>query len=523
MSGGRHGAAMTPSQVQSPQTGGLNAPSPLDLRHRGISAKRVREALADPVAFSRATLPGYGLRRYQEGPALALAAAIAGRDRDLAIVFARQSGKDELLAQVLAWFVARYQRRGGSAVVAAPTLRPQAIVTRDRMLNRLELSALGAGYWRDGHKVGMGRAEVGFVSAGKDANTRGLTAASLLVANEAQDIDPERWDAVFSPMTASTAAPALYMGTEFDGTGLLARQIDHLRDLEARDGKRRVWFVPWQPIAAEVPAYRAHYESRVAQFGESYPLIRTEYWLERLEEGMGLFPEERRRRMAGDHPRRREGEPRKKYGLLVDVAGGDEASRRPGAEFDPASKRDSTALTVVEVEPGKTGAGLDALPLYRVADRAVWTGRSQPWLRRELCRLARETWGAAAVAIDATGLGAGLAAELADELGRGRRKIAVYPYVFTQKSKSDLGWAFVGLIDGGRYREYAGDGRRETEEFWRQAARCVYAVREGPGKLLSWGARPGEHDDLLISAALCAVLDQHDWRSRSARGTAPAE
>ena len=39
--------------------------------------------------------------------------------------------------------------------------------------------------------------------------------------------------------------------------------------------------------------------------------------------------------------------------------------------------------------------------------------------------------------IDATGLGAGLASFLGNALGGG----IVVPFVFTQKSKSDLGWA----------------------------------------------------------------------------------
>ena len=53
------------------------------------------------------------------------------------------------------------------------------------------------------------KVEPAFVSAAPGANARGQTADVLLVANEAQDILPDTWDAVFDPMAASTNAPTL--------------------------------------------------------------------------------------------------------------------------------------------------------------------------------------------------------------------------------------------------------------------------------------------------------------------------
>lgn len=54
--------------------------------------------------------------------------------------------------------------------------------------------------------------------------------------------------------------------------------------------------------------------------------------------------------------------------------------------------------------------------------------------------------------VDTTGIGAGLALFLADRLGKGPRMVIVEPFLFSGKSKSDLGWAFVALIDGGGSR-----------------------------------------------------------------------
>jgi hypothetical protein len=95
-------------------------------------------------------------------------------------------------------------------------------------------------------------------------------------------------------------------------------------------------------------------------------------------------------------------------------------------------------------------------------------------------------------------------------------------FLLKRNSKSDLGWDSIGLIDGGRFKEYADDGAEITRIYREQLAACTYDVLPGPGRVLRWGVPAGRgHDDLLISAALTARLDEIDWRPRIARG-APA-
>src|SRR5690554_390171 len=102
----------------------------------------MREGLArlvrEPPVFSRVLFPGRGVRGYQAGPLEAIARAVveraAGRDDgpgEFAVVFSRQAGKDEMLAQLLAYLLVRFSLRGGSVVVALPTLRPQGAIARD--------------------------------------------------------------------------------------------------------------------------------------------------------------------------------------------------------------------------------------------------------------------------------------------------------------------------------------------------------------------------------------------------------
>ena len=252
----------------------------------------------DVGRFSRALWPDWALRSYQEEVARAIVASVEGGwGRQFAVVFARQAGKDELLAQTIAYLLNRHRDRGGSIVVAAPTFRPQSLVARSRLLDRLDNGLnrrVGRPTVQSGYVVSVGRASARFLSAGLSANVRGETASLLLVCNEAQDVDPDRWDAAFDPMAASTNATTVFSGTVWSDRTLLARQMRHLRALERADGVKRVFTVPWTRVAADLPAYGERVRARIAQFGSDHPFIRTEYALQEIAGAGGLFGAARR-------------------------------------------------------------------------------------------------------------------------------------------------------------------------------------------------------------------------------------
>jgi hypothetical protein len=141
-----------------------------------------------------------------------------------------------------------------------------------------------------------------------------------------------------------------------------------------------------------------------------------------------------------------------------------------------------------------------------------------------------EHWQAWRVVVDATGLGAGLASFL-EQAYPGQ----VRSFVFTQGSKSQLGWDFIAAVETGRYKEYVpsrkdakgvkgfleGDFEKEPfalqKLFWSEVRACEGQVLPGPGQVLRWGVPDGRrdpasgvrlHDDLLVSAAMCVVLDK---------------
>ncbi len=499
-----------------------------------------RDEFADVALFSRMLDRRFVLRPYQIPPAEAIARSVLERDgQQFAVMFSRQSGKDELLAQTVAYLLARYQQIGGSIVLAAPSFHPQAALMRDRLYDRLRQRPTGPDVQlKQGYIVQYGRANARFLSASPRANQRGQTADLMLVANEAQDIDPAVWDTVFTPMGASANATTLFLGTAWRRDTLLARQIAHLAQMERDDGRTRVWKIAWEEVARSLPAYGQYVERQIAQFGREHPAIRTEYFLEELDDAGSLFPAHRLAQLQGDHPRRHTAEPGKRYALLIDVAGEDEQPVDQGA-FDPDARRDSTAITVVEIgaaersgEPeraGWTGSAFELrsrLPVYRVVDRMALTGARTVVVHDRIVDLAVEVWNASAVVIDATGVGAGLAAFL-EASARGRKGgFRVVPFLFSARSKSALGWDFTSLIDTGRFKDYRNDAHeptpegRITAEYWRQLREVTFKPSLGPGRLMQWSVPAGRgHDDLVMSAALVVALEGLDLRNRIARGS----
>jgi hypothetical protein len=478
-----------------------------------------RRALVHDLAlFSRACYPGRALRNYQleaAGPILAAVDARRGvGETQFCCLFSRQAGKDELLAQLQAFLLARYRLAGGAIIMGTPTYKPQALVSRRRLLARLATPLHPGAGTADGYRVTCGAASAAFLSAEPVANVRGETADRLLIANEAQDITTDIWDARFAPMAASTNAPAVYSGTPWAAGSLLSRQM-------ALAGERGTLFrADWERVAAEVPAYGDHVRERIATLGPQHPFILSEYGLQELDAAGGLFSEGRQAQMRGLHPRQAAATPGHSYALLLDVAGADETAPSGPAAL-ARTRRDATALTVVAVDLGTVRDDLLRRPTYRVVDRRLWVNVPHAQLLPQLLDLARTVWAARWLVVDATGVGAGLASLLAAAL---RGPCEVIPFTFSLQSKSALGWAFLAIIESGRWKDYAPDSTPETGLYWAQVAACTFTVDAGPGKILRWHvpARRG-HDDLLLSAALIAALDDRDWRPRAAHSRTRAD
>jgi hypothetical protein len=302
------------------------------------------------------------------------------------------------------------------------------------------------------------------------------------------------------------------------------------QEAEKVDGVQRVFRITADDVAKEVPSYARFVKGEVAKLGANHPLIKTQYYSQEIDAETGMFPPERRALMRGVHPPLdsppfREGlEVGGAYAFLLDVAGEDESPLDPTSNVQSPTSRDSTALTIVRIDLSLLE--LLRAPRYLVVHRRLWTGVKHTTIFGQLVALA-EAWEPRRIVCDATGVGAGLTSFLAKALGEGR----VEPFIFSSASKSKLGWDFLSVIETGRFKEYCeagiwnGEAQTANREnlqqvFWQQVEFCQMEILPGPGRTMRWGAPDGRrdpatgeflHDDLLVSAALCAVLDRFTW------------
>lgn len=478
-----------------------------------------KSLLADPVAFVQFG-SGLKLRSYQANVMRALARSVLlKRGLTFVVMFPRQSGKNELQAQLETYLLAVSQELDAEMVQISPTWKPQSLNAMRRLQRVLEGNLLTRGIWQkeSGYIYRVGKARIFFLSGSPEANIVGATANLLLSVDEAQDIQISKFEKEIAPMAASTNATRVFWGTAWTSQTLLALELRAAREAQNRDGIQRLFIADADAVAAEVPAYGRFVAAQVARLGRSHPMVRTKFYSEEIDGDGGMFPPERRALMRGNHSALDAPRPDRIYAMLLDVAGQDEAILEEySGEFSALRNpsRDATALTVVEVDASTLSDLILRAPTYRCVLRRQWIGEKHDRLYAELLALA-ETWRARCLVVDATGVGAGLAAFLSRALpGR------VISFQFNASSKSKLGWDFLAIVDSGRWKEPAGEAVPLADCFQAQLQFCQYHILPGPEKRMRWGVPDGTrnpasgelvHDDLLLSTALCAVLENQNW------------
>jgi hypothetical protein len=403
----------------------------------------LQRALGSLTLFARLGPLGVRLRPYQREAARAILDSIRSRaGRTLVLVLPRQSGKDELITQLLAYLLRCLSHKPHGMVVVNPTYKPQTINAITRLDECLKSHPLTAGSWRKRSDFmrRVGSCQVSFLSGDGQANVVGATASLLLVVNEAQDISPAVYDRNFAPMCASTNATRLLCGTVWTSSSLLGREMRQARVLQQADGVRRLFSWDADDVAEVLPAYGTFVQEQVARLGRQHPGVKTQYFNEEIDAQSGMFPEARQVLMMGSHPAQSVPTPGRMYAFLVDVGGQDEGLRQAGELENPG--RDYTSLKIVEVDP----CSLAELkrPTYRVLQRRTWQGEKHTRIRAQIVALA-ELWEPRQVVVDATGVGEGLFSML--DLSLPGRCI---PVRFSQAEKSEIGYGFLSIVETGR-------------------------------------------------------------------------
>jgi len=462
---------------------------------------------------------GIRMRPYQSEPAKAiLDSVINKRGHTIVLIISRQAGKDELLANLLSYLMTLFAHREVGIVIANPTYKPQTINAIMRLENRLKANLLTKSMWkkRSDYMRMVGGATTSFLSGDKSAAVVGATASLLLVINEAQDISPAKYDKDFAPMVASTNATRLIVGTVWTSNTLLAREENAAREAEKADGFRRVFLYTSEEVRRHVPAYGQFVDQEIKKLGREHPLVKTQYFCERIDAQAGMFNAARRALMQGDQPAHETPQPGHTYAFIVDVAGQDEASMSLDDVGRSNPGRDQVTLHIVSVDLSEMQT-LQA-PIYRAVKRMAWTGENHISIFGKINAF-WSVWNPQMMVIDATGVGEGLWA-MFDKSHPTR----IIPVKFSQQVKSEIGYGYLAIINTGRFRDCC-----PSPEVEKQYAACTSEILVGPAKTMRWSVPDGTrdadglliHDDHVVTDAMTTILDKLQWHIEVEAETIP--
>jgi len=408
----------------------------------------VKDLLVNPLRFTERG-SGLKLRTYQQKVALAICNSVIHElGHTFVVIFPRQSGKNELQAQIETYLLALYSKYDAEIVKVSPTWKPQSLNAMRRLERVLNHNLVVKGIpWKkeQGYIYRVGNARIFFLSGSPTANVVGATASTLLECDEAQDVTIAKWDKEVNPMAASTNATKVFWGTAWTSQTLLAREKRAALDAQKQDGIERVFEIDANLVGKEVPAYKKFVQNEQARLGPNHPFVLTQYFSKEIDAEAGMFPLNRQALMQGGHTPTSGPLQNQLYAFAIDVAGSDEG--QTGELTENISRRDSTTLTIFEIDLATLSDPLIKAPRYLVRNRFLWTNVSQTRVYQHINALA-ELWKPHRIIVDSTGVGAGLASFLYNSWP------GVIQFLFTQKSKSDLGWGFITVIESGRFKDH---------------------------------------------------------------------
>jgi hypothetical protein len=477
------------------------------------------------------------LRPYQLEVARAVVDSIQkGMGLTFSVEIARQGGKNELSAHLEVLLLTLFMARGGNIVKCSPTFKPQTIISVERLKRRLDDFGFDGIYRAQmGYIVQLGNSRAIFLSAEDSSSVVGHTADILLEIDESQDVGKEKYAKEFRPMGSATNVTTVLYGTTWDDRTLLEEVKWANLESEKKDGIKRHFRYDWQEVGRYNPDYLRFVQTERERLGQEHPLFRTQYALLPISRGGGFLSRQQIALMLGEHDRQSRPDGKGTYVAGIDLAGEHEpeASLR-GARFltcvseqapqsrtdmrlprfarnDEERGHDSSVVTIAEVDVRPALNALNAGPVVKVVEQYRWTGTPHSQLYTQMMYILKDVWNCRRIVVDATGIGQPVASFLRKELGS-----RVIPFVITSRSKSEMGFELLSLVNSGRLKLYKQDGSPEYSEtlFELERARVQYR----PNQTMNFYVDPQDgHDDFLVSLAL-AVQAASGVSPREAKG-----
>ncbi len=453
----------------------------------------------------------HDLRPYQQEIATAVIDSVRHRKGlSFSVMIARQGGKNELSAHIEAYLLTAFSQVGGAAIKAAPTFDPQVNISISRLQQVMDRACLAPYYSKLGRTFHLHRARQLFLSAHPSSNVVGNTADTLLEVDESQDVSPDKFNRDFMPMGASSNVTTVHYGTAWDEDSLLEQSKQSNLELQRSDGIRRHFEFDWQAVAKFNPHYKRYVEAERVRLGSDHPLFLSQYCLTPVSNDGRFLDNTRLALLQGNHCRLRVPLAQRTYVAGIDLAGESDGPANGGLRANEPL-RDSTVVTIGELCSLDDGSGF-VLPSLRVVEHHWWTGRPHTEIFSSLVHILKEKWGCRRVIVDATGIGAGVAAFLRKRLGSS----IVKPFTFTARSKSDLGFDLLASVNSGRLQIYKPDGSPESQEFWSQISKARSVIR--PNQTINFFVEPSQgHDDFLSSLALLVHASHYIPRRATGR------
>ena len=429
---------------------------------------------------------------------------------DMVVIASRQIGKNEVKARWETRMMALFadSMRKATALTFAPTRAPQLVISKDRLKEIHEDSPycqmILKPQWHEWYQCRAGRFVLSLLSADKDANTAGHTATVAEQLDETQDILDTQYEKVCRPMTASTGAPTIFYGTEWNVDSLLHQKRLLAEERQRRTGVKLVHVIPWWVEAEVNEKYRRFVKGLIAELGEDHIMIRTHFCCEPAEAAGNLLSASEVEAMIGAYGRQQGPQNGCYYVAGIDWCAAREEDNKLAAESDAAYQgHDSTVVTIAECKFQFNVHTNEKMPVLRIVDHLAFQGREPYGVVDDVYNFVFNKWGCIKVASDDNGVGNGPTQMLVQ-----RRRHSVIAFSTQYASKSKLGHHLVGAIKTNRLQMYRDDGMEHFKEFLKQfrELRC-HELRDGG--MMKWGHPKtkvnGEsiHDDYALSAAYC--------------------